>query len=472
MTKKISKSQMIGQKGVNLIEKLVLDLGFTWHPTGTFDAGVDGFIEIRNPETGEMTNCVILAQSKASERNWVREDDAGFEYACEQRDVDYWLQGNTPVILIVSRPSAGIAYWKDVKSWFGLPSNRKSTIIRFSKATDRFDASCREALIRLAVDRSSGLYLPPRPLDELLVTNLLPMRFETTLLYRAPARFSTRREAKAALRDQDLWLPQEWIIRGGEVYSFHDLVDDRWDVICESDRSTEFELASWANSEDRDVRWRFVELIHLALQEHLYPTVRRRIERGRHLYLFTPEPGRDTLRVPFAGFARQSSMTVVTTTMSTKDPTVVYARRSHAVDISFRRFDGTWFAELMPTYWYATADGAPHPRADDLLAGIKRIEKHLAVRGQLMLWRERLKEPHGGQPLLKARRSFLRFGPDLATVSVDRGFDDSSWKQLAEDEVDLTSDDDLESLGIDPSAQEDDDGASGDQLNLFGGGRS
>ena len=32
------------------------------------EAGIDGYIEIRNASTGEVTNCIIQVQSKATER--------------------------------------------------------------------------------------------------------------------------------------------------------------------------------------------------------------------------------------------------------------------------------------------------------------------------------------------------------------------------------------------------------------------
>ena len=53
MTKKIHNNSMTGQKGINLIEKIVLEMGFVWYPTGGMEAGIDGTIEIRNPQTGE-----------------------------------------------------------------------------------------------------------------------------------------------------------------------------------------------------------------------------------------------------------------------------------------------------------------------------------------------------------------------------------------------------------------------------------
>jgi len=57
--KKIHKNDITGGRGVNLIERVVLEMGCLWYPTGGVEAGVDGFIEIRNAVSGEVTNSII-----------------------------------------------------------------------------------------------------------------------------------------------------------------------------------------------------------------------------------------------------------------------------------------------------------------------------------------------------------------------------------------------------------------------------
>lgn len=64
--KKHSHYTLIGQKGINLIERIVLDMGYVWH-SRTIDAGIDGMIELRDPLSEEAYNFHILVQSKATE---------------------------------------------------------------------------------------------------------------------------------------------------------------------------------------------------------------------------------------------------------------------------------------------------------------------------------------------------------------------------------------------------------------------
>ncbi len=53
--KKIHANSIIGQQGVNLIERVVLGMGFAWYPSGGVEAGIDGTIEIRGAVTGDAT---------------------------------------------------------------------------------------------------------------------------------------------------------------------------------------------------------------------------------------------------------------------------------------------------------------------------------------------------------------------------------------------------------------------------------
>ncbi len=48
--KKILDNSLLGQRGLNLIEKIVLEMGFIW-TAGTIEAGIDGIIETRDPAT-------------------------------------------------------------------------------------------------------------------------------------------------------------------------------------------------------------------------------------------------------------------------------------------------------------------------------------------------------------------------------------------------------------------------------------
>ena len=91
---------------------LVLEMGCSWHSTESLlEAGIDGLIELRDRETHVMLNHWIGVQCKATAGRFDHEDDSSFLFRCDRRDLRYWLDGNIPVILVVSRPRNREAWW-------------------------------------------------------------------------------------------------------------------------------------------------------------------------------------------------------------------------------------------------------------------------------------------------------------------------------------------------------------------------
>jgi hypothetical protein len=173
MPKVIHENWIQGQRGVNLVEKIVLDMGFTWEATRV-DAGIDGQIEIRDPATGEMKNWILRAQVKEREA-FVRETIESFEFLCDENDLDYWLGGTTPNILVVCRPSTNEAYWVSIRHYFRDPAARKSRRVVFDKRNNCFSKDSATDLIAVARPKDSGLYLEPPRRPERLYANLLPV---------------------------------------------------------------------------------------------------------------------------------------------------------------------------------------------------------------------------------------------------------------------------------------------------------
>ena len=152
--KKILHTDIIGQQGINLIESACLKMGFLWYPTG-LEAGIDGYIEIRNTSTGEVTNCIIQVRSRATEQPFEGDNGSTFEYRCSEKDLDYWLSGNAPVILIRSRPKTNEAYWASLKDRFRDATARKGRKVVFDKASDRFDENVRKRTLSASLFRQT-----------------------------------------------------------------------------------------------------------------------------------------------------------------------------------------------------------------------------------------------------------------------------------------------------------------------------
>jgi hypothetical protein len=125
--KRLTRQQILGETAVQFIGRCFLDIGLPWHPTNApLDAGIDGFVEIRDVQSGEATNAWIAVQSKGR-TTLEKETATSFEFTCTPRDLDYWRRGNMPVLLVVSRPERNEAWWVSVKD-FDVRDRRADTI--------------------------------------------------------------------------------------------------------------------------------------------------------------------------------------------------------------------------------------------------------------------------------------------------------------------------------------------------------
>jgi len=85
MAKKYTKSQITGGHGASLIAERVFSMGHVYQATGDLEAGIDGYIEIRDPETEEATGLTVAVQSKATAGRVTAETNERFEYLLQAR---------------------------------------------------------------------------------------------------------------------------------------------------------------------------------------------------------------------------------------------------------------------------------------------------------------------------------------------------------------------------------------------------
>ena len=96
-----------------LIAQRVNRMGYLWHDRRV-DHGIDGEIELVGPD-GTALNLVVMVQSKATTRGLAYETGDSFQWTAEAADLDYWLSGNAPVIVVLSRPAEDRAWWFDAR---------------------------------------------------------------------------------------------------------------------------------------------------------------------------------------------------------------------------------------------------------------------------------------------------------------------------------------------------------------------
>lgn len=437
LAKKISQSDIIGQQGINFVEKLCLDMGFLWTPTG-LEAGIDGYIEIRSG-AGEVSNCILQVQCKSTQKDFEAETATSFQFRCSPRDLDYWLSGNAPVILILCRPSTNEAYWIALKEYFRDPLLRKTGKVLFEKAKDRFDGAAKIALQRLAIPENSGLYLGTHPKYEIVSSNLLQVASFPNKYYVASTEYRTRGEIFYALRDITKNVSGEWILDSQMLTSFHDLSEYPWNSVCERGTVESLDTAEWSRTDDEARQRHFVQLLNTCLREKLY---RKGVKFSResHCYYFRATPDLSEREYTHQSREHRTSRSVFKGYPKKFDHTQMSYYRHSAFDGRFVRYGEDWYLQITPTYHF-TRDGDRLSRyAPDLLSGIKRLENNQAVQGQIVMWAHLLTE----RTLFDSSSGFLDFG-SLLQFELNAGIDDDSWLKYE----DLESSSQLENPAID-----------------------
>ena len=418
--KKLTKQTVTGQQGINLIEKMVLGMGSIWNPQAAIDVGIDGNIELCEPGTGRALGVILLVQSRATEQEFQAESATTFDYLCSERELAYWLQGNAPVILIVSRPSKGEAYWVSLKEYFADPARRASRRVRFDKQSDRFSEASFKALVDIASYPGAGLYLGPPAKSESLVSNLLQVVSYAPRIYLAATELRNADEVFRLRNERGISLPAGWLVKSKQFLSIHDLRERPWSELCDQGSIEDFGVEEWANSDDEDRRRDFVRLLNQCLKEKLYPRVIHHKELD--CYMFRPYQDKKPYSIDYPGLNRTAKRKVFVAFENRKTGLISHYRHD-AFEAAFRRLEGNWYLEINPTYVF-TIDGERLSYfQSDQLSKIKRYERNPDVRRQVLMWAHLLGR---GEDLVTPPYPFLVFG-DLARFEMPVGIDDNAW---------------------------------------------
>ncbi len=431
MAKIISDQSLTSQQGVNLIEQRVLEMGFAWHSTsGTFDVGIDGYIELRDPVSHNALNAIVQVQSKATKRPFTAETANGFEFLCEEKDLDYWMAGNAPVILVVSRPSSKEAYWVSIKDYFRDLERRRGRKVLFDKSEDLFGRDTGGALMKLGLSRDSGIYFSPPPIEEHLYSNLLSVWKLPPRLYYGESLLKKRYDVGQKLAGANSGA-YEWVLRGTRLLSVHDLTGPDWKGIVDPGSVEDFETSEWSETDDADQLSDFTELLGKCLTERT-KQLKLRFNRDLEYYFFPATDDLSPRVVSYRSMRQDADRVVFKKYISKKSGEAVreYCRHS-AFEAQFRRYDNEWFLQITPTYRF-THDGEKLLKFyESKLKGIKALEKNPTVLGQVVMWADLLKE---GEPALftPPPYPYLQFG-DLRRFPMPVGIQDSTW--LADEEA-------------------------------------
>ncbi|MCA1438008.1 DUF4365 domain-containing protein [Bradyrhizobium sp. BRP20] len=428
--KKIGRNDIIGQRGISHIQDIVLSMGFMFYQTGGVETGIDGYIELRDAETGEVGNLVLQVQGKATERERLQGDTGEtFEFTCTDAEIGYWTQGTAPVLLIFVSLRDKKAYWKSLKEWFSDPERVKSRKVVFRKVEDEFTRASKDTLISIASAVKPGASGPNVRRHEELLANLVGVTFAPRL-YWAPTEHATDKAFGTELREIKKDAGSEWIVRSKSVLSFHPLDEWPWNKLCDFGAMEEFDVEEWSDSDDEDRQRDFVALLNRALGEFVRPALYNDRDSG---VLYFRKPGdRDILNFAYRSLQNTTTRRVVGNYgRSKKDPTNPSYWRHSGFMHRFVRLAEKWFIEVTPTYHFTYNGQDPDAFAGERLKKIKEIENNAAVMGQFVMWRDFLITYRIGD-LLTERYPFLSFAA-TEPLELDVGVPDDLWKSQEAD---------------------------------------
>lgn len=428
--KTVPKQGMLATLGVNAVERIVTTMGFVWRPRTILDVGLDGDIEIRDPQSGAMTGAFIGVQVKASEYGGQLGANDEFSYVCEDRDLDYWMSGNLPVVLAVYHVDRDEVYWIDIKSYFTSPVIRRKRQVLFSRSRHLLTTGSGPDLARLGLPPDRGVYLAPHPKPETLISNLLPVITYPTWVFVAPTSYATDKEMWEYIRSRGLKVGDECFVKGGLLHSVHDLADPPWDQLCDGAARDKLDANEWASSKDPDTQRDFVRILQKCLNARTAMLGLRRHTRPDYHYVSAPE---DRLRKSrsYSGLNRQGKRVVFEGYPSKRDPRRIAYYRHAAFESEFLRLEtGQWCLAINPTYHFTTDGWMDDPYREQRLAGIKRLDRNPAVLAYLLLWSEWLSAPKD----LFRGYEHLHFG-SLLKGDAAVGIIDNDWSTMETDDV-------------------------------------
>ncbi len=419
MTKKITDAQLLGEKGVALIYSRMLDMGFTWHASNaSVEAGIDGWIELRDRETGEVANVWLPVQSRA--RTDLDETEDSVTYSCTQKDLDYWLSGTMPVILVLSRPRTNEAWWTSVKDYFRSREVSTDRKIVFHKERDRLDIKAAERFKQLAITCGSTAYFTPVREYETLISNLFRVTGWPEDIFFATPHLSTDQEVREALKAEVEWPEREWFLHDGRIYSFHCLAMEPWNKICDETTIDTISTDEWADSSDSDSSHLFTRLLNRCM-ESITGRMRMRFSKEQKCHYFKADTDGRSRKQSYKGRKRKTGRDVVQVYSPEGSEKKYY--RHNAFSHRFRHFGADWFLEIEPTYVFTLDGVTPDPKGDDKLAKIKSLEGDAAVAGTILMFADLFQDR---DTLYRKKYAFLTIGA-IETAVVNATIDDDLW---------------------------------------------
>lgn len=381
--KKLSQNQLTGQRGELLVAERTLAMGFAFDGRNRLETGIDGFLELRDPESGQTLAKWIGAQVKTTDAGpYSRENEGGFEYLLKPDDLAYWQGANIPVIIVLVRLSDNSMFWKPVDAGSAGEPRR----LRFDKALDRFQKSAADQIAALCIDRNSmGSFVPPMQSSEQLHLTMVRVVLPDEIFV-GSSLYASRREAARELSAAAPHAPFDWIVRDRRFLSFRDPRGSALTEVVDEGSVEAVETEHVALSDDMDDEHAFIDLLTRTLSVQLDRDLS--FDRESRALYFRPIGPNRSRRYRYRSLVNEATADVVSVWKDKKEQ--VGSVRHHAFVPRFQRIGDDWFLSITPTFVFTRDGYRPHYNAGALVAGKKRQERNGAVRGQFVMWRHLL----------------------------------------------------------------------------------
>jgi hypothetical protein len=415
-------NQKTGSQAEAFVAKAVADMGFLWHARHE-DYGIDGEIEIVD-RNGEVTGSMVCVQIKGTANRFSGETEDLFSYTIKAENATYWERSSLPVLLVCVSLARQQAWWKCLDDVFADPRVRSRRTIVFDKSADRFGPAGANAIA--AVATPPGVPLPMLSGEETLTTNLLLVERFAPLIYSAPT-FCEERADAWSLMDSTGRYEGGFMLSGGRIFSFSPLDAGALAVLVSGAITSDL-VDDWANSEDFEVRNRFVRLLNSTLRAMHHEELEWHRDKKVLFYRANPEltPTRVRGRSP-----RSRGRTFFSVYRSRDEINKVRYCRHYAADLRFRYWEGCWYLEINPTYHF-TIDGKRDSLFEpEYISKVKRFERNRAVLALVTAWADLLSSRREST-LLRPGDERIVFGK-LATVTVDAVIDEKAWTVSSND---------------------------------------
>ena len=243
MAKIVDNNHLIGAKGVNAFEKYCLNHSpvLIWREETKNDYGIDGEVEftfITPDNKTAVSGRIIKIQLKSTEsKGYIgKENDTEFEFLGKQKDVEYWVEHQCDVILVVYFVDEDQLFAKKIEK-NDLNKSRKSQPILFSKENNKLESADNRFYDKYSSHLKSRVDLNH---EEKLFSNLYKFHKLPKQIYKYKSRFTVARDIFDSMEDFSI---PPFVLKSDNIYVFANLA--KMPTFCErvivniDDRETE-----------------------------------------------------------------------------------------------------------------------------------------------------------------------------------------------------------------------------------------